>query len=68
MSSLVKIYNCLLSIPEKYINLRQILTLTLVFTRWDTTEDNPFNLTFFASFQLKTQKKLIKKLSKYPKI
>jgi len=32
------------------------------------SEDDPFSLSFFASFQRKTQKKLIKKLKKYPRV
>jgi hypothetical protein len=67
MAKLVRIYNCVLSIPEEYLSLKQVLTLTLIFTRWDISQDDPFSPSFFASFQRKTQKKLIKKLSKYSK-
>jgi hypothetical protein len=68
MSKLVRIYNCVLSIPEAFLSLNQVLNLTLIFARWDLSEDNPFSLSFFASFQRKTQKKLIKKLKKYPRV
>lgn len=34
LSRLVKIYNCLLCIPEQYLSLKQTLYLTLTFTRW----------------------------------
>lgn len=66
VSKLVRIYNCILSVPEQYLSLNQILSLTLIFIRWELPEDDPFNPTFFSAFQKKTQKKLIKKITKYP--
>ena len=68
MSKLVRIYNCILCIPEEYLSLDQVLSLTLIFTKWNVSEEDPFSPSFFASFQRKTQKKLIKKLSKYEKM
>ena len=35
MSKLVRIYNCIISIPEEFLTLNQVLSLTLIFTRWN---------------------------------
>lgn len=67
IGKLIRIYNCILCVPEKYITLKQILSLTLIFSRWEQPDDDPFSPSFFASFQKRTQKKLINKLSKYPR-
>jgi hypothetical protein len=68
MGRLVKVYNCLLCIPEQHLSLKQTLYLTLIFTRW--THPNPELLphnspSFFAAFTQRTQKKLIRKLRRY---
>lgn len=67
LSRLVKVYNCLLCIPEQYLSLKQTLYLTLIFTRWQNPHhiSNPTQ-SVFAAFTQRTQKKLIRKLSKYP--
>jgi hypothetical protein len=67
LNKLVRIYNCILCIPENFMTLKQTLSLTLVFTRWSLSQNDAFTHSFFAAFEKKTQRKLIKKLSKYPK-
>lgn len=61
LGRIVKIYNCLLCIPERYLSLKQTLYLTLIFTRWQHGQPP-----FFTAFTQRTQKKLIRKLRRYP--
>lgn len=67
LSRLVKVYNCLLCIPEQHLSLKQTLYLTLIFTRWQhAQQDTASTPSFFALFTQRTQKKLIRKLRRYP--
>jgi hypothetical protein len=61
----VKVYNCLLCIPEQYLSLKQTLYLTLIFTRWQNPQQQT-QVPFFTAFTQRTQKKLIRKLRRYP--
>jgi hypothetical protein len=66
LSRLVKIYNTMLCIPERYLTLKQTLYFTLLFTRWELNQSDTLAPSFFALFMVKTQKKLIRKLRSYP--
>lgn len=67
MSKLIRVYNCILNIPEEYVSVKEILSLTLIFARWETCQEDSFSASFFAAFQKKTQSKLISKLNRYPR-
>ena len=66
LSRIVKIYNCMLCMSQEFLTLKHSLYLTLIFTRWELQENSLFTPSFFASFTLKTQRKLIRKLRLYP--
>ena len=66
LSRLIKIYNCIICIPEEFFSLKKTLYLTLIFTRWQLNENSLFAPSFFGSFTLRTEKKLIRKLKNYP--
>ena len=63
MKWLVRIYNCILCIPEEHLSLKQVLYFTLMFTTWQSTRE-PYS-SFFAEFTTRTQAKLLRKLRRY---